>query len=272
MGTTIEQHIAWCAKRGLRPTYIRAMRSTLQRVERTITPLEDATEAQLEAWWDSLDVGDGRVAYAAHLSSFFRWLVWERRRPDDPTTRLIRPKIRRHLPRPITDQRLNNALLGAVPPVRTYLLLASFGGMRACEIAVLHRDDLHSGTILIHGKGDKDRIVPLHPEIELALKMHPEEGYVFPGRRNVHVSANTVSQRANRYLRGCGLDDRLHSCRHWFGTSTYRASKDIRLTQELMGHASPTTTAGYAAWAPEEATGIVHSLTVADATELGESA
>ena len=259
----IDEHLAWCAQKGLRPTYLAATRTTLRRVEREIGPLEDATEAQIEAWWAGLTIGNGRVAYAAHLSGFYRWLIWERRRDDDPTTRLIRPKQRRRLPRPITDDRLNRALLGSVPPVRTWLLLAAFAGMRACEIAVLHREDLRDTTILVHGKGDKDRIVPLHPEIAVALEMHPREGYLFPGRVD-HVRANTVSQRCNRYLHGVGVTESLHQLRHWFGTSTYRASQDIRLTQELLGHSSPTTTALYAAWNPDRAAGVVGSLRVGE--------
>lgn len=64
------------------------------------------------------------------------------------------------------------------------------------------------------------------------------------------------------YLHGVGIEATMHQLRHWFATKTYRASKDIRVVQELLGHSSPTVTAVYAAFAPEDAVAAVRALTL----------
>lgn len=263
----IERHISWCKRRELRPSYIRALQSTLTRIERNLGPLHTLTEVELEAWWDSLTIGAGaRIAYLSHLSSFYRWLIYDRLRDDDPTVRLIRPRVHRGLPRPIGDASLDRALGAAGQPVRSWLFLAAYMGFRACEIAPLCREDVRAdlGMVIIRdGKGGKSRTVPLHPEVARCLEYGPTSGPLFPARGGrVPMRANSVTQRANRYLHDLGIPETLHQLRHWFGTNVYRNSSDLRLTQELMGHSSPITTAGYAAWSPEKAAEVVASLDV----------
>jgi site-specific recombinase XerD len=261
----IEDHAAWCARRELSQTYLLEMAGTLRRLQHRLGPLEAVTEDQLRAWWDGLTVAAGsRVTYAAHVASFYRWLRLERLRDDDPTARLIRPRLHRRLPRPIADENLRRAMDRAAPPVSVWLALAAYMGARACEIAALRAEDIRRdlGVVMLHGKGDKQRVIPLHPEVALGLVGVPESGPVYLNAKGHQISANSVSSRANRYLHSVGVPESLHQCRHWFATAVYRESLDLRLTQELMGHASPTTTAGYAAWSPERAARIVETLSV----------
>lgn len=259
----IEDHLAWCARRELRPSYIGEIRLTLRRLERTLGPLEVVDELAVETWWAALSVSAGaRCTYAAHLSGFFRWLRYERIRDDDPTERLIRPRQHRGLPRPIAEERLRLALERAEPPIDVWLSLAAYMGLRACEIAWLHGEDIRGDRILVHGKGGKQRIVPLHAKVAALLDGSPRRGPVFRNAVGGELTANVVSQRTNRYLHGLGIDETIHQCRHWFGTAVYRQSRDLRLTQELMGHSSPLTTAGYAAWASEAAADVISTLSI----------
>jgi integrase len=69
-----------------------------------------------------------------------------------------------------------------------------------------------------------------------------------------------MSREIREFLGNLGIDATAHQLRHWFGTNIYAASRDIRLTQELMGHASPITTAGYVAWAVLDAEETVFGL------------
>jgi integrase/recombinase XerC len=258
----IDIFLHWCKMRGLRDTYRADLRCTLRRLERAVPAPWMSSESTLRAWWERLEIGAGtRATYAAHLSSFYGWLVAEGHRPDNPTVRLVRPKIRRRQPRPIGDDRLAHAIANAGPTLRVWLLLAAYMGARACEVARLHADDvdLQHRTVVLHGKGGKTRIVPLHPQVAAALPA--TDGYFFPGRAgNDHVLPNTVSTRANHYLHGLGISETFHQCRHWFGTNVYRQSLDLRLTQELMGHEDPATTAGYAKWSPERAAAVLDAL------------
>lgn len=69
-----------------------------------------------------------------------------------------------------------------------------------------------------------------------------------------------MSHLCDEPLYGLGIDETLHSLRHYFGTSMYLVSRDRRLVQETMGHNSPLTTAGYAAWSPEAAAAAVEAI------------
>lgn len=272
MVTTIEQHLAWCQRRELRPGYIAEIGRTLLRVQELIGPLEDATEEAIEAWWVELANPDrdppcgagARNAYVAHLASFYGWLKYERLRVDDPTDRLIRPRTRRGIPRPIGDADLKRAIGAAGQPIRSWLLLAALEGFRACEVAALCREDIRDdlGVIIVRGgKGGHQRSLALHPLVASALEYGPASGHLYLGRSGKRpLTGNAVSQRANRYLHELGIVETFHQLRHHFGSSVYRTSHDLRLTQELMGHASPTTTAGYAAWDPGKAAAVISAL------------
>lgn len=72
-----------------------------------------------------------------------------------------------------------------------------------------------------------------------------------------------ISRLVSVWLRGVGVDATGHQLRHWFGTRVYAASRDLRVTQEVMGHGSPVTTAGYARWSPEDARAAIESIRLA---------
>lgn len=147
------------------------------------------------------------------------------------------------------------------------LTLAAYAGLRAAEIAQLCWSDLdvdHGLLLVTDGKGGKQRTVPLHPAILAALQQLGQQrrGPVLVRRdgRSGHWTHSVVSKYANTYLHALGFSDTLHSLRHRYGTAVYFASHDLRLTQELMGHASPVTTAGYTAWDRSAASAIVNKL------------
>ena len=101
-------------------------------------------------------------------------------------------------------------------------------------------------------KGHRERIVPLSDFVvaELRTAGLPRGGWVFP-RYDGGAGPNApwvISHTANDHLRACGAQVTLHQLRHRFGTQAYRACHDLRTVQELLGHADPATTAGYAAY------------------------
>ena len=71
---------------------------------------------------------------------------------------------------------------------------------------------------------------------------------------------HTVSRLSNEHLHACGLPATLHQLRHRFGTETYRYKRDLRMVQDLLGHADPATTAGYAAYLNVDAAAAVEHL------------
>jgi integrase/recombinase XerC len=156
--------------------------------------------------------------------------------------------------------------------IRPWLLLAGWAGLRCAEIAQLRAEDIlwHTDPAIIvitAGKGGHAGTVPMGRW--LAAELHscglPRKGWLFPRRDGQagHVPAHLVSQLTNRFLREIGIDATMHMLRHRFGTQAYRASgRDLRLTQELLRHASPASTQRYTWVDPVEATLTVDALPV----------
>lgn len=257
----LEAHLDWCRQRNLRPGYIESRRRNIEQlgVELGINP-DLASEALLRGWYEEITERvspPARAVMLSHATNYYRWLVREYHRSDDPTLRLVRPRLSRRLPRPIREHDLARAFQTADARVRPWLYLAAYSGLRACEIAHLRAEDIRSDLdppmlLVDEGKGDKPRVVPLHPEVlgELRRFGIPARGFVFqhwykPGRP---PRPWNVSHACNVHLHQLGISDTLHQCRHYFGTAVYELGQDLRLTQELMGHADPVSTAGYAAW------------------------
>ncbi len=273
MRTTVTRHLEWCDQRDLSTIYITNRRRTIARIDHELgKPLEEATAEDLAVWYRWLATREkpmqpqSRGIVLAHVKNYFAWLVREDIRADDPTRRLDRPRTHRGIPHPITDERLARALLDAPGRARPWLYLAAYAGLRAMEVASLRAEDVRRDIdkiVVRAGKGDKQRIVPLHPLIASVLDpdAYPAVGPLFPQADGTGpVKPHIVSRVCNRHLRSLGFADTLHSLRHYFASSVYRESRDLRLTQELMGHSSPATTAGYAAWSNERAAEVVFAL------------
>lgn len=255
----LEAHLRWCTDRGLRPNTILAKRGALLRFERAISPVhpKDATADDVKRWYQTVGgLAQHRHCELSHIRQFYLWLLREGFRDDDPTVRLMAPKIRRRLPRPISDADLRKAVQHAPEPVKSWLLFGALAGLRSCEIAPLHRDDLllELDTPMLYvadGKGGRDRTVPLHPR--LALLPLPVSGYLWPSEGS-HVTAKRVMRSINAYLRSIGVRATGHQLRHRFAGKFYEASGfDLRATQEVLGHLSPVHTALYTAWSMDRA-------------------
>jgi integrase/recombinase XerC len=260
---TLGAHLDDCRDRGLRPATIAQRRRTLARLARHLGHDPDtATAAELASWHHDLTATVGataRASYLSHVRSYYRWLLDEGARIDDPTVRLVRPRLHRRIPRPISDTAMLDAIDRAPDPVRSMLILAAYAGLRAGEIAGLCREHVLDdqdppALVVLDGKGGSQRVIPASPLVLGAL-LPADPGPLFGA-----VDGHTVSRRCNRYLRSIGRLETLHQFRHSFGTRVYASCQDLRITQELLGHQSPATTAGYAGWSMARAVTAVLSL------------
>lgn len=179
----------------------------------------------------------------------------------NPVARISKPRMHPRQPRPIPTDDLKLALANADGEMTCWLLLAALAGCRCQEIAGIAREDIYEDSMrlhIVHGKGDKERWGVLHADVLEALRALP-----MPSSGNLwDETPASVSRKGNQFLHSLGIKSTMHTLRHYFGTQVYRASKDLRLTQELMGHSSPQTTAGYAAADQSQAAGIVGNLTI----------
>lgn len=193
-----------------------------------------------------------RLVYLRHLQAWARFA-----NIPDPTEGIRRPRQPRLLPDPLPEEHLSRLLQHLDSAIeRTWVLLGAYAGLRAHEVAKLAAEDLADGTLRVLGKGGRVDVLPIAPVLADALQLWADAaGPLWPG-----VSAKTVNRRIQRRALKLGIPMRFHQLRHRFGTAVYAATHDLLLTQQLMRHASPQTTAGYAAVANARSTSVVSSL------------
>jgi site-specific recombinase XerD len=276
-------HLRHLQVRNLQPTTIRARRYQMLRVARFLKidrrALLDADRTDLEDWQQSMTHLSPRYRLAAttHVRGFYKWAAVAELINRDPSVTLARVKIPQSMPRPIGEDDLEVAINCAPDRLRLMLVLAAYAGMRVLEIANLTRgqvlDQADPPVLLVRGKGDRERVVPMSPRVLAEFRVHglPARGLIFP-RMDGQSGANSpqrISHLLNDYLHSLGINDTAHSLRHRFGTQCYRVSVDLRMTQAVMGHSSPATTSGYVAWSSAAAVLAVQALP--GASMLGEA-
>jgi len=226
-------------------------------------PLLDASTDDIELFLDSCITRDRRpiapqtrYTYLSYIRAFYLWAHDHELITTDPTKGCAKPRLPHWLPRPIGTADLLVAMDQAEPRMAAWLKLAAFQGLRCAEITNLRVQDLWTEQdpamlFVDQGKGRRDRAVPMHPEIMPALNRYglPRTGLIFTREVDGRpLSSSTVSRYVGRYFRDLGIDATLHKLRHWFGTQVYRRSEgDLLVAQNLLGHASPASTAIYAA-------------------------
>jgi integrase/recombinase XerC len=169
------------------------------------------------------------------------------------------------------DHELRRALALARPKMGLMILLGAFCGLRCQEIAGLHWTDLqtdHDGQAVLlvrEGKGGHERVVPV-PEIVLEAARtfgRRRSGPMFYGHDAGQQHPQSVSGSINNFLKRNGFPYTAHQLRHRYGTTAYMLTKDLRLTQELLGHSSPNTTARYAAYDKSQTVDMVKAMDAA---------
>lgn len=215
-----------------------------------VSPYEVTCEMMTQWFASQSWKPETRKAYRNTVSSFFAWMRQTGRRNDDASMELPKVKRPRAHPRPCPDKVILAALGRASESERIMLRLGAECGLRRGEIGRVSSgdvvDDLVGRSLVVNGKGDKQRIVPL-PD-DLADLISACDGYVFPGRFGGHVEESYIGDRLSSLL-GDGWT--AHSLRHRYATATWQATHDLLLVSKLLGHASVETTQVYVAM-PDE--------------------
>lgn len=219
--------------------------------------LYEACTDELKAWlWRDGLAMSSRETYYGAFNSFFGWAVSQGILDFDPASLISRPKPPQRLPNPVTDEQLAAALNRGGEPILTWTKLAAYAGLRCIDIEHLTRERITQQTIsVVESKGGKARIIGTHPVIWEAVADLPQGPIT-------DLDARQISMRAWVYFhRTLGMPGvRMHRFRHWFGTMIQRLYKDITVTQQLLGHANPGTTAGYVLVAAEQTRAAVDLL------------
>jgi integrase len=251
-GEEIEQHLQWMRAGAVSDGTARCRRYYLERlaaVHGDCSPW-DLTTDDLARFVGQPGWGaETRKSARASLRRFYGWAHLTRRITDDPAMRLPSVRVPIGAPRPAPPDVVRRALeLAHDDRQRAWVLLARLAGLRRGEIATVRVEHLTKWPepeLLVIGKGGRGRVVPVHPMLLDQLERLPSPGpagWLFPGQDNGHVSPPWVGKVLGRLL-GPGWTG--HTLRHAAATSWYAVERDLRATQELLGHARPETTMRY---------------------------
>lgn len=268
-------------ERGLSKNTISAYRRDLDQAavflaRRKAADWRGVTAAQAGEWVHSLDSERFKTASLSRkltaLRMLARFLVKERIREDDFTALLAGPKLVRPIPQTLSAAdvaRLVNAPSGGTPrDLRDRALLELFysSGLRVSELAalMLQQVDLENGFIRVFGKGSKERIVPVGGKALDALATYlvsgrphlvkPKTGsQFFLNNRGAALSRVMLWMLVKKYAQRAGIAKNVkpHGLRHSFATHLLSGGADLRAIQEMLGHASISTTQIYTAVEPQ---------------------
>jgi integrase/recombinase XerC len=164
----------------------------------------------------------------------------------NPMSRVPAAKFHKGVPRPAETGDVDAVLKQATDEYLPWFLLAAYGGLRCCEIAALDRADISRDRIyVLHGKGDKERVVPCDELVWQVLEPMPA-GPVALRKDGGRATGHIVTTRAARYLDRTGFGHiTMHQFRHWYASQMYEQTGDILLVQQLLGHSNVSTTQRY---------------------------
>jgi integrase/recombinase XerD len=238
--------------------------------KRRVTNWRSVTPEDAEAWVHSLSRG-ARSSQARRITAlrmFARFLVRERVRLDDFTELIASPRAGRRLPETLSEQEIGKLLAspsgGDPASLRDRALLELFysSGLRVSELAslTLQQVDLEGGLARVFGKGSKERIVPMGSRAQAAIATWVASGRphfvkpktkseLFLNSRGTSLSRVGLWGIVKKHARRAGITKNVkpHLLRHSFATHLLTGGADLRAIQEMLGHASISTTQIYTA-------------------------
>ena len=240
------------SRRGLSPATV-GKRTRYLRIFESEAGL-GASREQVEDWLDRFTSAKSRATVLSHLSCFYEWAC--ENHADiiraNPTAKIRAPKLPKRLPRPLADDELGKLLANSTPKVRLMLLLGCLGGLRRAEIAGLDREDvlLAEGLLRVLGKGNKERLVPLHQDVRDALELLPmaKSGPLFRQRGGARMTPDDIGHAVGDFIHSLEVSGGAHRLRHTFATKLLAITHDPRVVGETLGHADLRSVMVYADW------------------------
>jgi integrase/recombinase XerD len=202
----------------------------------------------------------------AALRAFYRWAENEKLLPANVAEHLSLPRRWKRLPKSLTDDEIDKLLAPVIPETpaslcdQAILELAYASGLRISELRSLRLEQLQleSGFLNVIGKGNKERVVPLGRKAAEAIRRYLDSGRpglvtrktpanVFITRRGTPFARPTLWRRIKDRVKHAGVARNVtpHMLRHSFATHLLEHGADLRVIQELLGHANISTTEIY---------------------------
>jgi integrase/recombinase XerD len=272
----LREYIAYLrVEKGLRPlsceAYERDLLQFAEYLEGQNALLVSATHAHVAGFLEHLGTHGVESRSAARklscLRGFFRWLLLDKRIERDPTINLDSPSSWKVLPKSLAHSEVNEMLERTATAAehtqadtislrdRAILELLYAGGLRVSELTGLNVADLslEAGRVLVRGKGDKERIVPLGRAAVEAIEKYLNQGRPELQKRGRAAGSLFLSARGEpltrqwiwRLVKSADSHASPHMLRHSCATHMVERGADLRTVQTLLGHADIATTQVY---------------------------
>lgn len=271
MNDTIERHVRWLATvRDATAKTVADRRRVLYHADRHLS--DGVTEAYEEEIGEYLAGalrcqssrccrpekrwgGWTRVTYHNHLKGFYAWGARKGILAFNPMADMADPQSPDPVPHPCSNDEVAAMLTTPPQPWRRAVVLAAYGGLRCAEICRAHANDIIGDRLKVHGKGRKTRLVPIGPQLRAELGANPG-GWLLtvpdPYRDRALTADGSVDphwlthrQRFTWARLGLRKGVSWHDLRHWYATRLLEGGVDVRVIQQLLGHASLDTTMRY---------------------------
>ena len=236
----------------------------------------EATKSDVEEIYIARLVQNGNCASSrarklSALRSFFKWATESKNVVKNPVESVEMPKIPHKEPKVMSDSDVSKVMLAAKKEVESkhcdsFRNLAIISilfntGIRRSELTEIKLSDIdfNAGSIVIHGKGNKDRIVYFNDSTRAVLyefvtvhrgimKSASESEYLFVSKRAEKLCSSSVNKIIDSFYCAANIKEKgytVHSTRKAFATKVYNNTNDIVATQYLLGHSNPQTTMRY---------------------------
>lgn len=249
-------------ERGASEHTVRAYRRTLMDLATHLQGqgrgLREADRRTLRGFLFHAGRGRAPATLARHVSgirTFYRWMLKLEMIEASPAEDLQPPKVGTRLPVVVSERAADEIFELGLSPRDTALLEILYGcGLRVSEVSGLDRDDVELAEGVVHvrrGKGGKDRLVPIGPPAARAVEallatLHDDEPHLFRNARGARLSPRSIRRIVKEVgIRSGSPGLHPHALRHSFATHLLDAGADLRGIQEMLGHASLSTTQRY---------------------------
>ena len=230
--------------------------------------LMNATESDIQNYLSSLpDKASSIARKASALRGFYKFLMLEKIIKTNPTTNLELPKRNRALPKFLTVDEIE-LLISSAGDIRNSLRLRAMiellyaSGLRVSELCELPVSGILGNKLLIHGKGAKERLVPMHDAAIHALNKwmdargDTDSKYVFPSNaKSGHITRDGFFKILKKCAVLAGIDPNRvspHVLRHSFASHLLAGGANLRTIQTMLGHEDISTTQIYTHVMPEK--------------------
>lgn len=259
---------ALSAEKGRSKQTLSAYASDLNMARNTIGDLLHATEQDIQNYLSNLNEKSSSIARkASALRMFYKFLMLEKIIDKNPTANLELPKQKRTLPKYLSPEEIE-LLISSSGDIKTSIRLRCMiellyaSGLRVSELCELPMSANLGDRLLIHGKGAKERLIPMHEGAQHALhkwleyRGDTDSKYVFPtNSKTGHITRDAFFKILKKCAVLSGIDPSRvspHVLRHSFASHLLAGGANLRAIQTMLGHEDIATTQIYTHVMPEK--------------------